>query len=104
MAAGLICRRLCPACAHDDEAVQTALDLLVFTDRVTLVAGRWSLVAGRSEGFEVSSSRLANLTGHGIAYYPFGVAEWVNVGGQAGVRSERCHIYPPAGAGAPSCS
>jgi thioredoxin reductase (NADPH) len=60
---------------HDDEAVHTALDLLVFTDRVTMVAGR-------PEGFEVPASRLANLTRNGIAHHAFGVAEYENVGGQ----------------------
>jgi thioredoxin reductase (NADPH) len=60
---------------HDDDAVQTALDLLVFTDRVTLVAGR-------AEGFEVPASRLADLATHGIAAHPCGVAEYVNEGGR----------------------
>jgi thioredoxin reductase (NADPH) len=60
---------------HDDEAVHTALDLLVFTNKVTLVAGR-------PEGFEVPASRLADLTRNGIAHHPHGVAEYVNQGGQ----------------------
>jgi thioredoxin reductase (NADPH) len=60
---------------HDDDAVQTALDLLVFTDRVTLVAGR-------PEGFEVPASRLADLAANGIAAHASAVAEYVNEGGQ----------------------
>jgi thioredoxin reductase (NADPH) len=60
---------------HDESAVQTALDLLVFTDRVTLVAGR-------PEGFDVPASRLADLAGRGIAAHPFAVAEYENRDGQ----------------------
>ena len=60
---------------HADDAVQTALDLLVFTDRVTMVAGR-------PEGFEVPASRLADLARHGIAAYPVAVAEYENRNGQ----------------------
>jgi len=60
---------------HDEDAVQTALDLLDFTDRVTIVAGR-------PEGFEVPSSRIADLTASGIAAHPFGVAEYENRAGQ----------------------
>lgn len=60
---------------HDELAVQTALDLLVFTDRVTLVAGR-------PEGFEVAASRLADLAGRGIAAHPWGVAEYENRDGR----------------------
>ena len=59
----------------DEEAVQTALDLLVFTDRVTIVAGRL-------EGFEVPASRLADLAANGIAAHPCGVAEYENRDGQ----------------------
>jgi thioredoxin reductase (NADPH) len=60
---------------HDEEAVQTALDLLVFTDRVTIVAGR-------PEGFEVPASRLADLAANGIAAHSVGVAEYENGDGQ----------------------
>jgi thioredoxin reductase (NADPH) len=60
---------------HDESAVQTALDLLVFTDRVTLVAGR-------PEGFGVPASRLADLAGRGIAAHPFAVAKYENRDGQ----------------------
>jgi thioredoxin reductase (NADPH) len=60
---------------YDEDAVQTALDLLVFTQRVTIVAGR-------PEGFEVPASRLADLAGKGIAAHSCGVAEYENLGGQ----------------------
>jgi thioredoxin reductase (NADPH) len=60
---------------HDEDAVATALDLLVFTDRVTMVAGR-------PEGFEVPASRLADLEANGIAAYPHAVAEYENRDGQ----------------------
>lgn len=60
---------------HDEDAVQTALGLLDFTDRVTLVAGR-------PEGFEVPPSRLADLAGAGIAAHACGVAEYENRDGQ----------------------
>ena len=60
---------------HDEDAVQTALDLLDFTDRVTIVAGR-------PEGFDVPAERLADLVAAGIAAHPCGVAEYVNRDGQ----------------------
>jgi thioredoxin reductase (NADPH) len=60
---------------HDEEAVETALDLLDFTNRVTLVAGR-------PEGFNVPASRLADLDTSGIPAHPFGVAEYQNRDGQ----------------------
>ena len=60
---------------HDESAVQTALNLLVFTDRVTLVAGR-------AAGFDVSATRLARLATRGIAAHACGVAEWENHDGQ----------------------
>ena len=60
---------------YDEDAISTALDLLVFTDRVTMVAGR-------PEGFEVPASRLADLAAAGIAAYPHGVAEYENRDGQ----------------------
>jgi thioredoxin reductase (NADPH) len=60
---------------HDEDAVQTALDLLVFTPRVTIVAGR-------AEGFEVSPSRLADLAAVGIAAHSCAVAEYENRDGQ----------------------
>ena len=67
--------RIVGVVGHADDAVQTALDLLVFTDRVTMVAGR-------PEGFEVPASRLADLARHGIATYPVAVAEYENRNGQ----------------------
>ena len=60
---------------HDEEAVETALDLLDFTDRVTIVAGR-------PEGFDVPASRLADLAANGIAAHAFDVAEFENEAGQ----------------------
>jgi thioredoxin reductase (NADPH) len=54
---------------HDEEAAETALDLLEFTDRVTLVAGR-------AEGFDVPASRLRDLADNGIAAHPCAVAEY----------------------------
>jgi thioredoxin reductase (NADPH) len=60
---------------HDEEAIQTALGLLDFTPRVTIVAGR-------PEGFEVAASRLADLTGEGIAAHPHAVAQYRNSNGQ----------------------
>jgi thioredoxin reductase (NADPH) len=59
----------------DEEAVETALDLLDFTSRVTIVAGR-------PEGFSVPRSRLADLEANGILAYPVGVAEYQNRDGQ----------------------
>jgi thioredoxin reductase (NADPH) len=59
----------------DEEAVQTALDLLDFTSDVRIVAGR-------PEGFSVPASRLADLAANGIAAYPHAVAEYRHVRGQ----------------------
>ena len=58
----------------DEEAVQTALDILDFTDKVTMVAGR-------TEGFSVPELRLADLTASGIPIYPCSVAEYQNENG-----------------------
>jgi thioredoxin reductase (NADPH) len=60
---------------HDEEAVQTALDLLEFTNRVTMVAGR-------AEGFDVPESRLADLAANGIVAHACGVAEYQNRDGK----------------------
>jgi thioredoxin reductase (NADPH) len=60
---------------HDEEAVETALDLLDFTPRVTLVAGR-------AAGFEVLVSRLDDLAANGIAAHPCAVAEYPNRDGR----------------------
>jgi len=60
---------------HDEDAVETALDLLVFTPRVTIVAGR-------PEGFEVPASRMADLAAAGVAAYPRAVAAYENRDGQ----------------------
>ncbi len=59
----------------DEEAVETALDLLEFTDTI-------SIVAGRPEGFSVPDSRLADLAAAGIAAYPHAVAEYPNRDGK----------------------
>jgi thioredoxin reductase (NADPH) len=60
---------------HDEDAVSTALDLLVFTSKVTLVAGR-------PEGFGVPASRLADLAANDITAYASTVAEYENRDGQ----------------------
>ena len=60
---------------HDEEAAQTALDLLDFTSRVTLVAGR-------AEGFELPASRIADLEVNGVATCPAAVAEYRSENGQ----------------------
>lgn len=60
---------------HDEEAVEMALDLLEFTDRI-------SLVAGRAEGFSVPEARLADLAANAIAAYSWPVASYPNEGGQ----------------------
>lgn len=60
---------------HDEEAAETALDMLDFTSRV-------ALVAGRSEGFYLPASRLADLAANGIEAHPAAVAEYRNTGGQ----------------------
>ena len=67
--------RIVGVVGHDEDAVSTALDLLDFTARVTLVAGR-------PEGFDVPESRLADLADNGIAAHPCGVAEYDNREGQ----------------------
>lgn len=74
----------------DEEAVQTALDLLDFTSRVTIVAGR-------PEGFEVSDARLADLEANGIAAHPHGVAEFRHTGGYM----EAIVLDDPAGTAIP---
>ncbi len=67
--------RVVAVVGHDEEAISTALDLLDFTDRVTIVAGR-------AEGFDVPSSRLADLAEAGISAFPCGVSEYQNSDGQ----------------------
>ncbi len=59
----------------DEDAAQTALELLDFTPQVTLVAGR-------DEGFSIPDSRLADLAENGIAAYPCAVTAYQNEGGQ----------------------
>jgi thioredoxin reductase (NADPH) len=60
---------------HNEEAVEMALDLLEFTPRVTIAAGR----AG---GFSVPEKRLADLGANGIAAYGWSVASYPNENGQ----------------------
>jgi thioredoxin reductase (NADPH) len=60
---------------HDEDAVETALDLLDFTARVTIVAGR-------PEGFDLPERRLADLRDNGIGAYPHAVAAYANADGQ----------------------
>ncbi len=59
----------------DEDAAQTALELLDFTPKVTLIAGR-------DEGFSIPETRLADLANNGISTYPHSVAEYQNKGGQ----------------------
>lgn len=59
----------------DEDAVQTALQLLDFTPNVTLVAGT-------DRGFEIPDSRLADLAANGIAAYPHAVSRYRTTGGQ----------------------
>jgi thioredoxin reductase (NADPH) len=58
-----------------EEAVEMALDMLEFTDRV-------SIAAGRQDGFTVPESRLADLAANGIASYGSRVASFPNENGQ----------------------
>ena len=60
---------------HDEAAVEMALDLLEFTTRITITAGR-------PGGFGVPESRLADLAANGIAAYPWAVASYPNENGQ----------------------
>jgi len=59
----------------DEDAAETALQLLEFTPRVTLVAGT-------PDGFEISASRLAEIEGEGIATHAAAVARYINGNGQ----------------------
>jgi thioredoxin reductase (NADPH) len=59
---------------HDEEAVEIALDLLEFTDRIVIAAGR-------PAGFSVPESRLTDLAGNGIVAYRWPVASYPNEGG-----------------------
>jgi thioredoxin reductase (NADPH) len=60
---------------HDEEAVETALDLLEFTGRIVIAAGR-------SEGFSVPEARLADLAANGIAAHRWPVTSYPNESGQ----------------------
>jgi len=54
---------------HDEDAAETALDLLDFTPNVVVVAGR-------AEGFHLSPIRLKDLADEGIAAHPRAVREY----------------------------
>ncbi len=60
---------------HDEEAIQTALELLDFTPSV-------SIVAGRAEGFSVPPERLEDLRANGVAIFDCAVAAFPNEAGQ----------------------
>jgi thioredoxin reductase (NADPH) len=60
---------------HDEEAIEMALDLLEFTKKVTIVAGR----AG---GFSAPVQRLEDLASNGIAAYQCPVDSYPNANGQ----------------------
>jgi thioredoxin reductase (NADPH) len=60
---------------HQEDAIATALDLLDFTSRVTMIAGR-------PEGFAVPASRLADLAAEGIPAFACAVAEYENAEGK----------------------
>jgi thioredoxin reductase (NADPH) len=60
---------------HDEEAAETALDLLDFTDRVTLLAGR-------REGFALPEGRLEEMRQNGIKTLACGVSSFANANGQ----------------------
>jgi thioredoxin reductase (NADPH) len=74
----------------DEEAAQTALDMLDFTSHVTLVAGR-------AEGFELPESRLADLAANDVAAFPVAVAEYRSSKGQmrALVLADEAHTVVP---------
>ena len=75
---------------YDEEAVQTALDLLDFTSKVTIAAGR-------QEGFSVSAARMADLAANGISAYPFAVAQYRHTNG----RMEALILADPNGTAIP---
>jgi thioredoxin reductase (NADPH) len=60
---------------HDEEAVEMALGLLEFTDRVVIAAGR-------PGGFAVPETRLADLAANGITAYDCPVTSYPNENGQ----------------------
>jgi thioredoxin reductase (NADPH) len=60
---------------YDEEAVETALAMLDFTSRVTIVAGR-------DEGFDVPDLRMADLRDNGIGIYPNAITAYINADGQ----------------------
>jgi len=74
----------------DEEAIETALDLLEFTHDVFVVAGN-------PRGFDVSGARLADLSREGIRAYPCAVAQYRNRDGRisALVLDDPAHTVVP---------
>lgn len=60
---------------HTEDAVEMALAMLEFTDRITIAAGR-------TGGFSVPESRLADLSTNGIVAHPWPVVGYPNEDGQ----------------------
>ena len=60
---------------HNEDAVEMALAMLEFTDRITIAAGR-------ADSFSVPESRLADLIANGIVVQPWPVTGYPNEGGQ----------------------
>jgi thioredoxin reductase (NADPH) len=60
---------------HNEDAVEMALAMLEFTDRITIAAGR-------TGGFSVPESRLADLNSNGIEAHPWPVVGYPNEDGQ----------------------
>lgn len=60
---------------HNEDAVEMALAMLEFTDRITIAAGR-------TGGFSVPESRLADLSTNGIVAHPWPVVGYPNEVGQ----------------------
>jgi thioredoxin reductase (NADPH) len=60
---------------HDEEAIEMALGLLEFTDRVVIASGR-------PGGFGVPAERLADLAANGITAFDCSVASYPNEKGQ----------------------
>jgi len=54
---------------HDEDAAETALGLLEFTDRLVVAAGR-------AEGFDMPPARLHDLADNGISAYPMPVRKY----------------------------
>jgi thioredoxin reductase (NADPH) len=59
----------------DEDAAETALQLLEFTRDVTLIAGT-------ADGFEISPSRIAEIQAEGVLTYPVAVERYENAAGR----------------------